>query len=206
MTVQCCLEACATAARCGATASRLKELEAESVAFVVCHAIGIASDDWSFGYVAGWNCGGAEAIAAIKTGGLSCSKLAMMDILPSGAHLVLAVRQTETGPILVPYFDPSPPSFAANVLAAGNVRQVRVNRLDSEAENGAYYGRVVIGGPAGQCCQRLAPGRPQDAERSHPRSRATPHRNQAASRISTTPITAHCTCPVITDPLMRLKP
>ena len=39
----------------------LKELEAESVAFVVCHAIGIASDNWSFGYVAGWAGGGDEA-------------------------------------------------------------------------------------------------------------------------------------------------
>jgi hypothetical protein len=28
----------------------LMELEAESVAFVVCHALGIASDDWTFGY------------------------------------------------------------------------------------------------------------------------------------------------------------
>ena len=35
-----------------ATDRGLKELEVESVAFVVCHAIGIASDDWSFGYVA----------------------------------------------------------------------------------------------------------------------------------------------------------
>ena len=52
-----------------ATDRGLKELEAESVAFVVCHAIGIASDNWSFGYVAGWAGGGDEAIAAIKTVG-----------------------------------------------------------------------------------------------------------------------------------------
>ena len=30
----------------------LKELEAESVAFVVCDALGIQADDWTFGYVA----------------------------------------------------------------------------------------------------------------------------------------------------------
>jgi hypothetical protein len=53
----------------GARVSAAKELEAESVAFVVCHAIGIASDNWSFGYVAGWASGGDEAIAAIKTVG-----------------------------------------------------------------------------------------------------------------------------------------
>jgi antirestriction protein ArdC len=32
----------------------LVELEAESVAYVVCARLGIASDDYSFGYVAGW--------------------------------------------------------------------------------------------------------------------------------------------------------
>ncbi|MBV9581332.1 MAG: ImmA/IrrE family metallo-endopeptidase, partial [Chloroflexi bacterium] len=36
----------------------LMELEAESVAFVVCDALGIASDDWSFGYVTTWSGGG----------------------------------------------------------------------------------------------------------------------------------------------------
>jgi len=43
----------------------LCELEAESTAFVVCRTLGIASDDYSFGYVAGWAGGGDEAVAAI---------------------------------------------------------------------------------------------------------------------------------------------
>ncbi len=47
----------------------LAELEAESVAFVVCANLGIASDDYSFGYVATWAGGGDEAIAAIKASG-----------------------------------------------------------------------------------------------------------------------------------------
>ena len=48
----------------------MAELEAESVAFVVCDALGLASGEWSFGYVAGWSGGGDQAIAAIKaTGG-----------------------------------------------------------------------------------------------------------------------------------------
>ena len=46
-----------------------KEIEAESVAFVVRNATGIRSDDWSLGYVAGWASGGDQAIAAIKTAG-----------------------------------------------------------------------------------------------------------------------------------------
>jgi antirestriction protein ArdC len=44
----------------------LAELEAESVAFVVCTALGVESDDYSFGYVTGWAGGGDEAVASIK--------------------------------------------------------------------------------------------------------------------------------------------
>ena len=40
----------------------LEELEAESAAFVVCHARGIRADDWTFGYVAAWR-------TSCKTGG-----------------------------------------------------------------------------------------------------------------------------------------
>jgi len=47
----------------------LAELEAESVAFIVCAHLGIASDDYSFGYVAAWSGGGDEALAAIRTSG-----------------------------------------------------------------------------------------------------------------------------------------
>jgi hypothetical protein len=41
-------------------------LEAEPVAFTVCAALGIASDDYSFGYLTTWIGGGNSAIAAIK--------------------------------------------------------------------------------------------------------------------------------------------
>lgn len=47
----------------------LAELEAESVAYVVCANIGVNSDEYSFGYVANWSGGGDEAIAAIKASG-----------------------------------------------------------------------------------------------------------------------------------------
>lgn len=36
---------------------RSKEVEAESVAFVVCQHYGIDTSDYSFGYVAGWSAG-----------------------------------------------------------------------------------------------------------------------------------------------------
>ncbi|MHB8334280.1 MAG: ImmA/IrrE family metallo-endopeptidase, partial [Acidimicrobiales bacterium] len=44
----------------------LKELEAESIAYVVAQALGMDTSDYSFGYVAGWAGGGPEAIAGIK--------------------------------------------------------------------------------------------------------------------------------------------
>jgi N-terminal domain of anti-restriction factor ArdC len=44
----------------------LAELEAESVAFVVCEALGVAADGYSFGYVAVWSGGGPEAIERVR--------------------------------------------------------------------------------------------------------------------------------------------
>ena len=45
----------------------LVELEAESVAYVVCATLGIVSDDYSFGYVAGWT--GDKAVSLIRASG-----------------------------------------------------------------------------------------------------------------------------------------
>lgn len=48
----------------------LAELEAESVAYLVCHELGVDSSDYSFGYVATWSGGGPEAARLIAaTGG-----------------------------------------------------------------------------------------------------------------------------------------
>ena len=52
------------------------ELEAESVAFVVCDALGIDAGEWTFGYVAGWAGGGDHAIAAIKAAGTRIQRTA----------------------------------------------------------------------------------------------------------------------------------
>ena len=52
------------------------ELEAESVAFVICAAAGITSDDYSFGYVATWSGGGDEALAVIKASGARIQRAA----------------------------------------------------------------------------------------------------------------------------------
>ena len=50
----------------------LAELEAESVAYVVCQEIGFDSCAYSFGYVATWAGGGEQAIAAIRA---SCDRI-----------------------------------------------------------------------------------------------------------------------------------
>jgi len=50
----------------------IAELEAESTAFVVCRVLGLDTSDYSFGYVASWAGGGAEAVAAIKA---SCARI-----------------------------------------------------------------------------------------------------------------------------------
>ena len=44
----------------------LKELEAESVAYVTCRALGLETGEYSFGYVVGWAGGGEEALRGIK--------------------------------------------------------------------------------------------------------------------------------------------
>jgi uncharacterized lipoprotein NlpE involved in copper resistance len=50
----------------------IAELEAESTAFMVCRVLGLDTSDYSFGYVASWAGGGAEAVAAIKA---SCARI-----------------------------------------------------------------------------------------------------------------------------------
>ena len=54
----------------------LAELEAESVAFVVCAAAGLATGAYSFGYVATWAGGGDEAVAAIRASGVRIQQAA----------------------------------------------------------------------------------------------------------------------------------
>jgi hypothetical protein len=54
----------------------LLELEAESVAFVVCAELGVASGTYSFGYVAGWAGGGEPALAALRRSGVRIQQAA----------------------------------------------------------------------------------------------------------------------------------
>lgn len=68
----------------GVTARALAELEAESVAFVVCEAVGIDSGDYSFGYITTWVGGDADAAeAALRAcgGRISGAARAVLDAI-----------------------------------------------------------------------------------------------------------------------------
>lgn len=54
----------------------LAELEAESVAFVVCAQLGLDTDEYSFGYVSVWAGGGDEAITGIRASGTRIQRAA----------------------------------------------------------------------------------------------------------------------------------
>jgi hypothetical protein len=63
----------------------LAECEAESVAWIVCAALGVDSDDYTFGYLAAWAGGGPEAVNAIRTSGQSIQHAAKHMLAALGA-------------------------------------------------------------------------------------------------------------------------
>lgn len=63
----------------------LCEVEAESVAYLVCDAVGIASDDYSVGYIATWSHGDPELILATASKVQKCAK-AIIDVLDTDPH------------------------------------------------------------------------------------------------------------------------
>jgi hypothetical protein len=54
----------------------LMEVEAESVAFIVCNVLGIDAGAWTFGYITTWSGGGDQAIAAIRAAGTRIQRTA----------------------------------------------------------------------------------------------------------------------------------
>jgi len=68
----------------------LAELEAESTAYVVCRALGLDTSGYSFGYVACWAGGGAEAVARIKASGSRIQRAAAVILEDADTDLVTA--------------------------------------------------------------------------------------------------------------------
>lgn len=77
----------------------LKELEAESVAYIICRGIGMETGEYSFGYVAGWAGGGEEALRGIKA---STSRI-----------------QRAAAAVLGAFEEREPAAEAVNVVSAG---------------------------------------------------------------------------------------
>lgn len=60
------------------------ELEAESVAYVVCSELGVDSSDYSFGYLASWSAGGQGLMETISASGSRISAAASALLDPQG--------------------------------------------------------------------------------------------------------------------------
>ena len=56
------------------------EVEAESVAYLVCATLGIDSDDYSFPYLARWSQGDIELIRATAARAISCARRIHTDL------------------------------------------------------------------------------------------------------------------------------
>jgi len=77
----------------------LKELEAESVAYATCRALGMETGEYSFGYVVGWSGGGADALQGIKasTGRIQRAVAAVLKTFEVDELVVEAVNVLSAG-------------------------------------------------------------------------------------------------------------
>jgi hypothetical protein len=77
----------------------LKELEAESVAYVTCRALGMETGEYSFGYVVGWSGGGEDALKGIKasTGRIQRAVAAVLKTFEAEEPNVEAVNVLSAG-------------------------------------------------------------------------------------------------------------
>jgi hypothetical protein len=77
----------------------LKELEAESVAYVTCRALGMETGEYSFGYVVGWSGGGEDALKGIKasTGRIQRAVAAVLKTFEAEEPVVEAVNVLSAG-------------------------------------------------------------------------------------------------------------
>jgi hypothetical protein len=77
----------------------LKELEAESVAYVTCRALGMETGEYSFGYVVGWSGGSEDALKGIKasTGRIQRAVAAVLKTFEAEEPVVEAVNVLSAG-------------------------------------------------------------------------------------------------------------
>lgn len=93
---------------------RLAEVEAESVAYIVCAELGLASDDYSFGYTARWSGGDTNLVAEAAARSISAAREVLDAVAPRAAEpgpatkAVLAVAGSQH-PQSSPTTAPGPP-------------------------------------------------------------------------------------------------
>src|SRR5665213_3258851 len=141
----------------------LKELEAESVAYVTCRALGMETGEYSFGYVVGWSGGGDDALKGIKasTGRIQRAVAAVLKTFEADEPVVEAVNELSAGVTREHWRDVEvvldagaqwrgyPRELARLYDAAdaseGRVRVIPVEPLTREAPRNTYEPTVVAG-------------------------------------------------------------
>ena len=100
----------------------LAEVEAESVAYIVCTELGLASDDYSFGYTARWSGGDTNLVAQAAARSISAAR----EVLDA-----MAPRAAEPGPAAKAVLSlaggqhPEPPPPSVTALSRSSARSPR---------------------------------------------------------------------------------
>jgi hypothetical protein len=102
-----------------------REIEAESVAYVVLNAIGFDSAPYSFGYVAHWSGGDVEAVGAVADRVRQCAHIILDSVLGVGG-----------APAPVPVPAPAPAPVPASVDVRGTLARM-LSSLPPEARRSA---------------------------------------------------------------------
>ncbi len=83
----------------------LAEIEAESVAYIVCNALGIDSASYSLAYVAGWFSLPGEGLSPMSTANLWSDPRPLVDIPGCRVHSTYGARHALPSPSTGPALD-----------------------------------------------------------------------------------------------------
>ncbi len=137
------------------------EVEAESVAFVVCDALGVDSADYSIPYVASWAAGDPERIQETAQSVLTTSRTIItgieaelgVDLRPNPIAKALTASQVREEQPSRPVRRATPGTADAVIfehLAAGDVDWVRLAGSLPGCDDGGPTTRSLVGKPGGQ--------------------------------------------------------
>jgi len=98
------------------------EVEAESVAFVVCAELGVAADDYSFAYAAHWSGGDPDVVRKAAERALGAARRILDAIAPATPDPGAAARAVLARPVPSVDLSPAAPSRAASASPARSGR------------------------------------------------------------------------------------